>query len=393
MTTATGVLDQVVMSGTSALVAILVARGAGVEEFGQFALVQAFLIFYQGGLRAVPGSWILVELAGRPRQTVESFFGPALRGATFWGSVCGAVMLAVALAIGVRDPWMLAASVLLPVGVSLTTLRRLAHYSFGEAGRALGISVATTALCVPLWLLWPSTGPFHAFVVYAVATFSVGVCVAVPHITAGRSVREFVALGDGFHLQVIGNTALANSRTVLFPWAAQGVAGAVPVAGVRGAQTVAAIPLQVPQGIQPLAQASLSRAQSRASERRGLRRWNVLQAILVVPMCVASVVMPDSVGTFLLGDTWVHAEDSLPWILLGAFVAQVTAGYEMLLRKWQTLRHLLRVKALCLPVALVVAWPLTVAWGATGVALAILLDNLVVMIAAVCLVKIRMKES
>lgn len=378
-----GVLDQAFTAGMSAIVAILVARGSTVHEFGYFALVQALLVAYLGAIRSLPGGWILVDMSPMSPRTFATYVPTVLRFAIACGVPAGLALGVAALLVGFPADFQVLWILVLPVTSSIVQLNRLLLYSRGRVLFGLFLTFVQILVFISASAISNTPRGLQYFYIYIASNLLIAAVVCFPIFSRGVKMGAFIELGKGTHVAMLAHALLSSGRSIMFPWIGQVSGGLTAVAGVRGAQTVAAVPLQVPQGLQAITQASIAVCTPGRAENRILKKWATLQLALMIPMALLSISIPDRVGNALLGSSWEYAADSVPWILLGAAVAQLSAGYEMILRKHRQMDRIAWVKAaLILPVCLGVLLGAEL-WGALGISAIILFDNVLVLLGCI----------
>lgn len=319
--------DQVVSSASNFLVVLAVARVADIDEFGAFSL--AYLVYQValGVLRAGAGDVLLIRSAeadgartADPRQALGFVLLAAVPVALLTG-------LAGLLAGGpMRGPLLAIAIVLVPC-----LLQDGYRYVLFARSRPRG-----AVLIDAIWL----TAQLAGFALAAVG--------ALPE--TGQAL--VLIWGAGAALSCLGGAALTETlpRPGALAWVREGrgqvgglmadfmlltgtsylgfalvplVAGLSTVAALRGAQFLFNPFVALLAGIRIVALPALTRRLAdRASpfHSLALRMGAALSAAFVAYAAVV-LLLPDSAGEQLLGESWQPVSEILPWIAL-AFLAR-----------------------------------------------------------------------
>lgn len=314
--------DQALSSFTNFLLAVLAARSLDPQEFGGFAIALATYLIAVGIVRAVCAEPLIVRHSvGSARSEAERVLGAtlllavggglALVGA---GAVFGAPVGPALLALGLSLPGLL--------------LQEVERYWFVAEGRPAGAFVVdavwTVTQLVGIFVLvsvtTPTVGGFVG-VWGAAATFS-----AIVGLVAMRVVpRPGAAIGWLASSRDLWPRYLGEFASTMGAWQATlfllgGLAGLASLGAVRGAQVLFG-PLHVVfYGARLVVVPEGARADvvgRRSVVRTAVAAAAALGGITVVWTAVV-VVLPDRIGTALLGDTWAAAHDiALPF---GAFM-------------------------------------------------------------------------
>jgi O-antigen/teichoic acid export membrane protein len=363
------------------------AQVTTLSEFGQFALMQAVLITAITGFRAIPGTWTLT--ARYEHEDIRSYPGSGPLSFALIIGVIAAPGLAVCGALaGVRDYWTLlfmgaaAPPILALHAVRLVEYRRLQpprafQYSALQLACYLALLVATSLLLESNWV--------SVMIVYAVGSWLTfgATLYRTPDFPSVSAAREFYATRSG----TVGlslNYASVTARQLGVPLVASVFATLSAVAGLRGAQLIAGIPLQVPEGLQPL-------FVSRGSHQYRLtgvfpehltRTWARIQVATLVPCTTLSAYIPASIGERLLGNTWETAGPALPWIFLSALFAQLAMGDEIYFRVVGQAHRIARVRLFTIAPTLTAVAVGAEEWGSVGAAAGLASGNAVTWFAA-----------
>ncbi len=364
-------VDQAVSSLTNFTAAVLVARSVSSRTFGAFSI--AFLVYVSvvSLTRALISNPLAIRFSTRvdQRDEVSAAAGAAV--------VCGfaaavAVLIAAWLIGGATGIALGVMGALLPALV-LQDAWRFALFTMGEPRRAVVNDLVWAAVQVVLIIgvvavgaadIGPLTGAWAsgALVSAGLGAAQTG---AVP--AAGQALaylRRHFALGWRFACEVIFRTG-SSTLTMLFLGVVLGTTG---VGGVRGGQTLFG-PFAVGlMGVMSGGIAEGSRLLARAPHRT-LRVLSLLSgALLVLSFAWSSVlmVMPDTWGRALLGETWLQARDViLPFAFQTAGIGALS-GAMLGLRVVSAASETMRLRAMTGVATVVCGVGGAAAWGAPG---------------------------
>ncbi len=376
-----GVADQFCTSLGSFLVVSAVARNASVDQFAQFSLAIAVLIPMITTFTLMPGNWLIVEATYEPPERMRTHLRGAVLLAMGLGLAGGLVADVVSVAIGVHDPAFLLALPALLAGQLTASILRTDGYRRNRPTQALGISgsilflfgigLVVTHLWVGTW-----TAPVWAYVLSHWLVLSVPLLRArwFPSIQA---LLGFTRLGRESWKGVGADMVGVNARQLILPYVAAAFAGLPAAAGIRGAQALAGLPLQVSQGLLPLFQAKLARIYAATHEvsRPILRQWTIGQCTLLIPCVVIAIFVPDVIGEFFLGSTWAVAGPALPWILLAALGTQLTRTKEMRARLTGDMDVVATGRLASIPPSIVAVGWLGAVYGPLGAAVGVFIAH------------------
>lgn len=378
------VIDQIASSLSNFLLVALVARSSTPTEFGQFSLAYVVLIFFLGFQRSLVGEVLLV------RFSVDAIDRTGYRHAAGLASVVGVVGLVVIagwsfFAPGGSGVLWLCLGVIVPV-VLVQDVVRYVLISRGLSGFALLIDtiwvvlsatamvvlVSVRAGAVPVILSWGAG---------ALLSLAIGLAISRAWPRPVGGVRWLIANRD-IAVRFSAEYASLNLSTALVWFALAVPVGSIGVAGLRGAALLFS-PLNTAFNsvrIAMIPELVRSRGDARRYRRRLVETGTVL-AVLAVLWGGTVLILPDSVGRLVLGQTWEIASD-LRWPNFLQVVAMV--GYTVLLamyrstsrhRQSSVMRGVLAAATLITPVLLAVLVGVTgAAWGfAIAVTLAVLI--------------------
>ncbi len=378
-----GIADQALSSLTNFALTVLVARSVTESEFGAFAIAVLVYLTVLGIVRGLLAEPLAVRFSAAP-PAARNQASAAATGASVWaGALVGAGLLVVATFFGGTTR-----SVLLALGISMPGL------ALQDAWRFVFVTEGRPARAAANDLVWAlaqfgAVGALLAFTDAGAGAFVLawGLAANVAALVGCAQAGMLPALGAGprwarRHLDLGGPFALdftaqvGGSYVSLFVVTA--IAGLDAVAGLRGAQV-----LLGPVNVLYLGARLIAVPEGARLAARGGRAVVRLSAVVALALGAAAAVvgtilllLPDSIGTELLGDTWDAARRVLlPTTLLmaanGIGVAAVTG-----LRSLAAARESLRARLLVAPllvvgatIGVVVAGEAGAAWGlaATGV--------------------------
>jgi O-antigen/teichoic acid export membrane protein len=363
--------DQAVSSGSNFLVTAIVAGLVSRSEFGAFSVAVIAFTLALGGVRAAVGEPYLSAHSADDADVRGRAAADLLRAAFVTSLVASAVMLVAAAAIGGAVFGPLAAMALaFPFLGAQDALRHVAVVDRPQLallsdvvwlGVVVVLLVATPDGASATWfaLAWGAAGTVA--LVVALATMGVHPLVG----NARRWLREHREMAGAFLAEA------ASARTIgyvvillLGP-----IAGLPAIGAVRAAQVYYG-PLHtlfsgiylvlVPDG-----------ARQKDDSLRLVRFMVLASAIVTVAATVWMIIgllLPDSIGTAVFGDTWAEAEEVLFPMGLAMLAGSVATGGFAGLRSLGDARASLRARLCSLPPEAVLALAGAFAGGAVGYA-------------------------
>ena len=269
------------------------ARNASVDQFAHFSLAMAVMIPMLTSFMLMPCNWLLVEATYEPESKLRRHLRGAVLMGIIAGLVGGAIAGAVSLAIGVRDVDFVLALMLLLPGQLAASVLRYEGYRRSKPLHAVAVSgsiLALFGLGLLLLQVMPETtwtAPIWAFVVAHWLVLAVSLVRSrwYPSLSA---MVDFARLGRDSWKSVGADMIGVNARQLAVPYVAAAFGGLPAAAGIRGAQALAGLPLQIPQGLLPQFQAKMARiyAATNTVSRPILREWTVIQCALLLPCVV-----------------------------------------------------------------------------------------------------------
>jgi O-antigen/teichoic acid export membrane protein len=331
--------DQMLSSVTNFALAVLVARNLSVEGFGAFGLAFALYRFILGVSTALWAVPVTITHSGAPMPERRVQVSRAAGAALVSGVVVAPMVAILGVAVGgVTGQAFLALAVCLP-GLLLQDAWRQGFIAIGIPRSAavndfiwgllqlvgvVGVvSIASDPSVVPLVLAWGLSGAF-AGVIGCIQAAS------APRIAAMKSLwTAHRQLGSRFVGEFIVNSGQAQ-LTLLFLAAYAGTAAS---AGFRGAQVVFGPQRVLTNGLTlGLLPEAVRIRNDRARLRRLVRMLTLLSVAIAAATTIVLVVLPDSIGSELLGQTWTDAQPLVIPIGLVAIFGGVAAGPSVGLR-------------------------------------------------------------
>ena len=321
-----GVADQMLSSATNFALGVFVARSSTPTEFGVYGLIFATYLIALNVARPLSMEPLQIRFTGAASQTWAS----AVRGAAGTVVVVGAVIGAACVAAGFLVGGF-AGNALVILGLGLPGLLlqdawRLAFFGRGDDRAALLNDLVWAGLLFPIiavLLVGGRDTPLALVAAWEVAAL-VAAIVGIrqmgiaPRPAAARSwLREQRDLGRPLLVDRMATNGVAE----LAPYAIGAIAGLEAVGALRAAQLLFGPFSVIFQGLSLI---SLPEAVRLAEHPRGrlLPAAIVFTAGLVV-LAIATglflLLLPDSVGEALLGQSWPGAEAILlPYTLVVA---------------------------------------------------------------------------
>jgi len=364
------VISNALISATSFLLAVAVARRADIHEFGEFTLAIATFLLLLGLVRASVTETTLARIADSAENA------NAFQKVTLLSLVAGAALTAVGLiwdlpyftVLGLSFNGLAALDYVRTVNAALyresSSLFQGALWCFV----GLGISGISLVVYIP---------PIVVFAAWAVSGAVIGYGCAI----AGRygwrpswSARS----GDNHVALFFAADYLAGSGGSLLSTSLLGItAGPATVGAIRGAGTLLGPANLISGTARSLAIPYLTRArQSEVRDEFSLAvRSTIATALISLPLAVGVCLIPDPVGVWLLGDSWDHVLPVLPALAIEALLALISsipaAGFRSRLAGAKALRLRL-ITGIPRPVLVVTAayfgGALGAAWSLAGIA-------------------------
>jgi hypothetical protein len=377
-----GLADQALSSLTNFTVSLLVAREVGIEQLGVFSLVFATYLLVLGISRSLNSDPLLVRYSAAEPPGWRQGTAMAGGGAVGLGVIAGAGCVIAGAAVGgLLGSALVALGICLP-GLLLQDAWRFAFIAAGRSFHAfLNDLVWAVALLPTLAILvvnghssvigfqlaWGGAAGVAALV--GIAQAGLRPWPANPLVwwrrhrdLNGRYLAEFLAIGGVSQLNTYGVNAVAGLAAVGTLRAGEILMGPVHVLFMGG--NVVAV-------------AEGARIGGRSPS--GLARMSVLvsaaMSVAATLWGVVLVLLPDSIGTRLLGPTWYAAAAVVvPYVLLTVGLT-VSAGPQSGLRALAAAREGLRARLIASPLMLLGAIAGAALNGAVGAAWGMAVGN------------------
>lgn len=335
-----GVADQAFSSVTNFALGILVARSVDLSSFGAFGLALATYATAVGISRGLNSQPLMVRYSAAPtaewRAAVSSSCGSALTVGFLLGAVCamagwflGGVLGDVLFILGVSMP-----------GLLLQDCWRWAFFAANRGAAAFVNDLLWAVVMFPVFVvvLRSDARPSVALLTLvwsasATAAAAFGVIQAGTWPNPARSRvwwREHRDLGPRF----VGEFVVTNGSTQLGVYAVAAVGGLNVIGAIRAAHVLFGPFNVLSMGIGMVAIPESVRALERSVEhlRRTISFLSRALALGALVWGAAILLLPASVGTWLMGPTWVAARSVIiPIAILRAatgVVAAIVTGFR-----------------------------------------------------------------
>jgi O-antigen/teichoic acid export membrane protein len=372
-----GLLDQVVSSGSNFLVTIIAARSLSASNFGAFALAMAvsiMTVFLTRGLASDPLSTAHASDGPEDMQwAVRSGAGTAVAASV---AVAAATVVVGLLIGGTLGTVLMVLAVTLP-GLSLQDYLRFVLIVRGQAKQTFLNDLFWTVLQIAFLLaaIGLGGGVVSLLLAWAVAgnlAAALGLWQARTWVGGPRSVGPWLRRHrDLWPFYVLDNMVYQATNLLLIVVISLATTLA-QVGGFRAAMTLYAPLAIIGRGIVGVAVPELARRQG---DPMAVRRASLTIAWMLTPLAVVWTVflllLPDSTGRALLGDSWSLAE---PLLLLGGAstaVSLFTVGTVVGIRALGAGRDGLTARFVVSALVLAVSSVGAVADGAHGVLVAL----------------------
>lgn len=303
-------------SASNVLALFALARVADVDSFGVVAFGFAVLTAALAVARGCFGTPILL-MASRSSEETSKGTHHAVAGALLMGAIVGVPLVAVGVATGRASE----AAILAAAGpiVLAQDVHRFSATALGRPGLALvwdGVwALGSGALLLTTWLTRSALSLHNVLVIWtglAVASL-LGLTRASGHrpVFGGLSTSWRGSFGKRIRYGLEAGVGSLSSLVVLS--VAAFFVGPAAIAALRGAGAILG-PLSVLMTAIPLAvlPEMLRGHHTPAETWRLLRRVAAFMSVLAVTIGTAGLVLPDSIGDLILGDSWPVAAVLLP---------------------------------------------------------------------------------
>jgi O-antigen/teichoic acid export membrane protein len=346
-----GLADQTLSSLTNFALTFVVARSLGATEFGQFAIALTIYLTCLGLSRAAITSPLSIRFSTRPKpewqEATRSATGSVLVLATFMGLVC---LVAAPLVTGQLRGALVALGISLPA-LLLQDSWRFAFFASGQQFQAF-INDLVWAVALLILFIAVSLSPLDE-VGWFVAAWGGACAIAgafgayqarlIPKPRAAlRWWRSHRDLSDWFVHEFIAIRGSVQIAT----FAIAAVLGAQAVGALRGgavlfgASNILVMGLglvAVPEGVRLL-------TTSVSAFRRSMLALSGIVGALALVWGGVLLVLPDSVGAQLLGQTWPAASKLLLPIALSTALGSAALGFTTGLRSLGAAKTIFRAR-------------------------------------------------
>jgi hypothetical protein len=322
--------DQGVASLSNVVVSIFVARSLPADGFGAFGLAFVCFLLAQGASRALIGEPLLSRYSAVDPATRRAAVPDVLGASLVTSATCAVIVAGVGVLVGgAGGSALLALAVVLP----LLGFQDVWRYVFivDRAGAALTMDVVwLAAVCVVLPAAPPAADAgwyLHAWGAAAGLAAVIGAVLARHALARPHPVRWFVANGD-MGVRFLGEFATGQAAGQVTLAGLGGIAGLGALGAVRAAQVFYGPLNTVHQGIYLALVPEGARAATPAHRRRLMTRATVMLVVVAVGWLCVGLLLPDSWGTALFGDTWSDTGDlMLPMGLAMVAGSAATGGF------------------------------------------------------------------
>ena len=301
--------DQTVVSGTSFLTTIVVARLLGVEEFGRFAVAWLIVLLFQNLHSAAIIGPLMTIGAIWPEKERSSYLGALLQQQIVFSLVAGTFVYAGLGAVGqLASSWNLE-QLALPIALMVAAgpiaeLVRGNCYAVFRPRESFHLAVlrysVQSALLLGLFFLAPVKASVSAILYITAGAAALAGLVGIlclPQVSWSISALKLVSRQHWtFSRWLLGSSFLANSRELITNVAVGAVLGLADVGLLRAAQQIVFV-MNIPlQGMGRLATAYASRANSEggASGLLQFTRVFVLPYMLAIGALLITIALASS---------------------------------------------------------------------------------------------------
>ncbi len=357
-----GLADQGLSSLTNFALGIVVARSLSPREFGAFSIAFGVYTIGLGLTRALTSEPLMVRFSAASRDDWRVGVRPATGTAVVIGAVAGVACIVGGLVLSAA-----LASVLLALGVCMPglLLQDTWRYAFFSGGRGpsafindvvwvVGLSVSMTLLFATgrtsvgwLVLAWGGSGSIAGLVGMLQAGF-----IPRPDRTASwfREQRDLIPRFAG----EFGVTTLAGQVSI---FAIAAVAGLATVGAIRAGQLLLG-PLNIifaGVSLAALPEAVRLLQSSKETLRRACVVLSAGLAVSALGVGIVASILPDRLGTELLGQNWPLARSVVIPVSIWMAGAGVILGAGIGLRALAAARRSLRARLMLAPLAVMSA--------------------------------------
>lgn len=373
-----GVADQAASSITNFAVGAVVARTLGVIDFGIFALVWAtygVILNISRGLTTDP---LMVRFSGVSTASWRAAVSPACGTALLVGIGTGAASIVVGSIVGGPIGIAFIALGLTLPGLLLQDSWRFAFFAAGQGSKALVNDVVWAVALIPTMYIAVQTRSIFGFVLAWGLGAAVSAVVAsfqarlLPSVTGGRRwYRQQRDLGLRF---LVENVSISGSGQ-LWMCGLGAIAGLTAVGALRGGQLALGPLIAAFMGLGLVAVPEASRALHRSTHQLTLfcLSLGAVQAFATLAWGLGLIfLLPDHVGTYVLGSVWEPASALILPLTIAQVVSSISnaacTGLRALGAAHRSVRAQLTYSGVCVTGGLIgaaIGGVLSSCWGVT----------------------------
>jgi O-antigen/teichoic acid export membrane protein len=365
-----GVADQAISSLTNFALGVLVARAVNAREFGAFGIAFATYVMLMGIARAISSEPLVVKYSHDRADGLRTNIAQAVGVALIFGLLTGGASLIVGAATdGVVSDAFLLLGLALP-GLMLQDAWRYAFFAMGRGRAAFANDLLWAISMLSILFFVEATGSITvrwamiswgggATLGAAAGIYQAGV---LPYLAGARA---WLADHRGLAARYLGEFLAISGSGQLLVYGIGLVIGLVGVGAFRGA-TVLVGPVHIllfgiglvaiPEGVRLQKTGSISGVLKMA--------WLISVGLAAAALLWGMVLLliPDSVGLELLGDTWSRARRIMLPFALSLALTGAGVGATIGLRAFAAAGRSFRARLLAAP-----AQPIAgIACGAVG---------------------------
>lgn len=329
-------LDQVASSGSNFIFVLLVARASSIADFGTFVLVFSVITFSLGLTRASLGVPLSTDIRALPSERRREFVARTL--AVGLTASCAVAFAVVALAIFLNPSRPMFHALLLISGcVPVIVAQDIGRYiAIAQAAPVRALFSDSTWLIVSGAALSYFAMVGQDDVVRAVAAWAAGAVVSLAGVLGILAKPIWRGTGGWFlrdarrrHLS--WDALLGGGAPLICTALVGGLASMETVGALRGATT-----LMTPVNVL-IAAASVAGVAELASRPTPSARMlgvalSAMMGLATIVWGVVVLMMPDSLGSTFMGDTWAVSQSIVPLTILEFLGLSLWTGAIVLMR-------------------------------------------------------------
>lgn len=372
-----GLVDQMLSSATNFGGSVLAARTLSSAGFGSFAIVFSLYLISLGLSRAWSSEPLFVLYSG----SVEAVQREAVRAAGGFVVAVGAILAILVAVAGllvraVTGHALLVLAICMP-GLLLQDFARLALIMFRQSRSAAANDLLWLATMLVCFLLSRRTEltPASAVALWA-ATGAVAGLVGIAQLRCipSGAVRSWFVRVASRSWRYASEFLLVTGTATTLTIALALVSGLSRAAGFRGAQVLigplAALGMAVTIQVVPI---MVRHVGDLASVARLARKTSIGLAGVALVWMVVLLLLPESVGSQLVGESWVEARPLVPLVAITYVFAAAAIGAIAGLRAIGDAKASLRVRTIVAPPTVVLGFGGAAIAGPAGAAFGLML--------------------